>query len=121
MRWIFTVLAALGACGDHLPGSDAAVDGPADSGPEDRGRCDGCAITLTAAQQLPLDVVVDEVNAYWSNYLGGTIMKAPLAGGVAITLAEGQGGPIGVIADETTVYWTSNSDGTVMKVPKGGG
>jgi hypothetical protein len=77
---------------------------------------------LASGQAQPARIVVDGINAYWTNQgatNNGQIMKTPIAGGGVITpLATGQGSPIGIAADATCLYWVNSSSGEVMALAK---
>jgi hypothetical protein len=83
----------------------------------------GGPVTMLASSDAgsgPQGVAVDTQNVYWTTFVGGTVERAPLAGGgQSLTLAAMQSYPEGIALDSANVYWATS--GTVMKVPIGGG
>jgi hypothetical protein len=65
------------------------------------------------------DIVIDDTNIYWSDYLKGTIQKMALSGGTPVTMALGLNQPSDLLLDGTTIYVTTN-DG-IKKLPTTGG
>jgi hypothetical protein len=96
-----------------------------------------CAAAPVAAsgQDAPQGITVDTVNVYWTNagtaagnYLDGTVMKMPLAGGTPTAIATGQALPTGIATDGVNVYWAdlgtaanNYADGSIVMVPIAGG
>ena len=78
----------------------------------------GTVTTLAASQPGANCVAVDATTLYWTNYDGGSVMKAPKGGGSATLIAFNQDVPDGITVDGTSVYWTNYEGGTVMKAPK---
>jgi hypothetical protein len=76
---------------------------------------------IATGLQVPSDVAVDSVNAYFTDSMAGTVSSVPVAGGRVVTLATMQQQPMRVALDSTYVYWT-NGAGTssVMRVRKDG-
>ncbi len=54
-----------------------------------------------------LDVAVDDSNVYWTTYLGGDVLKVPMAGGKPTTLGSGFLESANITVDGTSVYWSS--------------
>ena len=81
-------------------------------------------VAVACSQLQPIALAVDSTNVYWVNE-GGSIVKAPLAGGPPITLASGQPNPQAIAIDSTNVYWVTNVTGVaqnaVLKMPLHGG
>jgi hypothetical protein len=71
----------------------------------------------------PLRVAVDGTYAYWSENLGGAIMRAPKDGSGSPSLVAAATQPQGLVVVGSTVYWVSNvsGDGTIYQAPAGGG
>jgi hypothetical protein len=84
------------------------------------GREAGAATTLATAAG-PSAVAVDSTSVYYTDYLGNSIVKLPLAGGTPTTLAAGLGNPFALAVDATSVYWVDSGDGKLMKVGIAGG
>jgi hypothetical protein len=62
---------------------------------------------------------------YWTNTIGGTVMKAADDGGLALTIALGQSFTryppygVGIAVDSDCVYWSDGGfDGHIMRVAK---
>lgn len=70
---------------------------------------------LTAGQDGPEGIAIDDEFVYWTNMLSGTVMKAPRAGGPAVAIAANQHQPWGIAVDERAVYWTNYESGRVMR------
>jgi len=79
---------------------------------------------LASGQDGPWGIATDGSYIYWTNDLGGTVMKSSFFANdsVPTVVASGQDHPRGIVADGTDVYWTNcNANGTVMKVHGVGG
>jgi hypothetical protein len=78
---------------------------------------------IATGQSDPEDIAVDSSYVYWVTSTGGTVMKAPKAGGATPTeLASGQATPKGVLVSSPYVYWSNYSNvGAVMRVLAAGG
>ena len=64
-------------------------------------------------------IAVDSTSAYWTNFIAGAVMKAPLAGGSAITLASARL-PWSIVVAASYVYVSQLNNG-VEQVPLQGG
>jgi hypothetical protein len=73
---------------------------------------------LATGQAQPVRIVIDDCFVYWSNSLGGAIMRAEKSGGTPqpVTPAT-QPGALAV--DKNRVYWVQN--GMLTSAPKAGG
>jgi hypothetical protein len=79
----------------------------------------GAPSVLASGQKGPQGVAVDSDWVYWTNSLGGTVMKARKSGSEPVLLAQGQTSPFDIALDTTWVFWTNNDkNGTVMRVAK---
>jgi hypothetical protein len=76
-------------------------------------------ITPNYPQNYPTGIVIDNSYVYWTNVVGGTVMRMPLGGQVApTTLASGQSSPGAMAIDGSNLYWSNQySPGTVMRAP----
>ncbi|CAN5452251.1 hypothetical protein BH09MYX1_BH09MYX1_57920 [soil metagenome] len=122
-----------GSCDGGL----ASCNGLCVSFKSDPKNCGGCGVdcgTHTCAlgvcqtyevisknQTAPRGIAVDGTNVYFTNDIGDTVMKVPVAGGPTVTFAAGQSGPYGIAVDASFVYWTNSQNGTLMKLAVGGG
>lgn len=104
-----------GSCG-HACATDAVCSGGQ------------CLDSLAPAQSNPFAIALDSANVYFANYLDGTVVSLPRAGGSPTTLAKGQDVPRGLAVDGQNVYWLNEgtaamhyADGAVMKAPLTGG
>jgi hypothetical protein len=75
-------------------------------------------VMLIDGQQGPAGVVVSGNELFWTNNVGGTVMKMPKLGGTPETIADNQWAPSGIAADATAVYWVNRDDGRVMAVAR---
>ncbi len=72
-------------------------------------------------------LAVDATNVYWTDYLAGTLMTVPLAGGMTTTIASGTGFATGVATDPSGIYFADEGPtsgpaaGTIVKLGRGGG
>jgi hypothetical protein len=83
----------------------------------------GTVKDLADASGKPLRLAVDAANVYWSENLGGAVMRAPKdgSGSPAVVVAATQ--PQGLVVVGNTVYWVSNADAdqSIHAVPASGG
>lgn len=73
------------------------------------------------SEEFPFAVTTDATNIYWTDGYGGTVRKAPKAGGTPVTLAPATGDPTSIAVDAGWVYWVSGKEGTVTRVAVSGG
>ncbi len=88
----------------------------------------GGAPTIFVPWTMAETIALDSTNAYWTNSMANTVMKAALDGGAPVTIASDQSWVHGLTIDATSVYWavpgtepTGYTDGWVMKAPIAGG
>ena len=91
----------------------------------------GDATIYGSAQDFPQYVAVDSENVYWTTYLGGTVVQAPLAGGTPFTVtttpptlpgqmgATGQLGIASIAVNSGRVYWAAPGSGWIASAPIG--
>lgn len=114
------MLALTAGCSSPESAGVGAIDGGTPDGAWSGGESGTAPIVIASGQNVADGIALDGTSIYWTTNLGGTVMKAPLAGGPAVTLASSQSQPTGVAVDATNIYW-ANGDGTVMKAPLQGG
>jgi sugar lactone lactonase YvrE len=73
---------------------------------------------LADGQLGPTSIRAYGSDLYWSNNLGGTIMRMPKVGGTPVPIAENQASPAGMAVDAVAVYWVNIDDGRVMAVAR---
>jgi hypothetical protein len=69
---------------------------------------------IADGQSGPIGIAQRGTYVYWTNNVGGTIMRALKIGGIPELLASGQQAPSGIAVDASVVYWANRDDGTVM-------
>ncbi len=79
------------------------------------------SLLIADGQGRPGGIATDESFVYWTNFEGGSLMKAPLSGGISTTLVTGQQGPQSLVVGAGQVYWTDFDDGTVRGMSLSGG
>jgi hypothetical protein len=81
----------------------------------------GANPTTLASGSGASGLVVDATDVYWTNYSGGSVMKASTGatGGAGITLQTIGNMPTGIAGDALNVYVSDGNQ--VLKVPKSGG
>jgi hypothetical protein len=86
-------------------------------------RAGGAAKDLAPATDKPLRVALDATYAYWSDAVGGAIMRAPKDGSGAPALLTAAAQPQGLAVVGSTVYWVSSNTGDafIRQVPASGG
>ena len=77
----------------------------------------GVATTLAQRPGPPSHIAVDDTSVYWTEQMGGAVMRVPLGGGTPAVVANSTL-PWNLAVDATSVYWMGNG---VMKAAKGGG
>jgi hypothetical protein len=75
-------------------------------------------VVLADQQSGPLGVAAFGLHVYWTNNVGGTVMRVLKTGGPPETIATGQGAPAGIVADSKAIYWVNRDDGTLMAVAR---
>ena len=84
-------------------------------------------LRMARANMVEPEVVVDGLEGpgplvafgadlYWTDSVGGTVMRVPKIGGTPQVLAAGQGAPTGIAVTPDVVYWVNRDDGRVMGV-----
>lgn len=73
---------------------------------------DSAIEVLVGGEDGPAQIAVDDTTVYWTNPIGNSVRKCPLAGGAAETIAAQQSGPMGIAVDARNVYWTIGIDET---------
>ena len=74
----------------------------------------------------PNGIAVDAQNVYWTNQVGGQIMRCAIRGcdGQPTMLASGQSYPSAIAVDGTSIYWANGGltgkDGQIMKCARDG-
>jgi hypothetical protein len=84
----------------------------------------GAPLDLVGMQAMLDDVGIDDASVFWiAGGIGGSIEKAPKAGGAAPTvLATATADqPLGLYVAGGNVYWVDSLDAGVLTVPAGGG
>lgn len=81
---------------------------------------DGSGMTTFATgQNGPTFIALDEMRAFWTSHLGGTIQSAPKAGGAVETIVAGELGPYRLALGPEHVYWSGLGSG-LRAAPKTG-
>lgn len=73
---------------------------------------------LAEGQLGPTAIRAHGSDLFWTNNLGGTIMRMPKVGGTPQSIAEAQNAPAGIAVDAAAVYWVNRDDGRVMAVAR---
>ncbi len=91
------------------------------------GGCGNSPSTFASGQAVPVSIVSDSKNVYWTNggvgsTHAGTVMTCPVSGcAQPTTLASGQSVPWWLAIDANSVYWANtNVDGSISKCPLSG-
>lgn len=143
--WSLLPCAAIACAGQQVQQTgDAGAGTPSgsSSGGSSSGSSSGASIfdsgdsgpVVLASGQTAVRLAVNATDLYWTNegktetapdggvtYLGGQVMRLPLAGGSPVTLITNQDHPLGIALDGINVYWTNSGIGTVMDIPLAGG
>lgn len=75
-------------------------------------------VVLADGQAGPTMVAQFGTHVYWTNNVGGTVMRVPKTGGLVEELASGQQAPAGLAVDTTAIYWVNRDDGMVMALAR---
>jgi hypothetical protein len=78
----------------------------------------GAPRVLVGGEELPLDIIVDDLYVYWIGDAGASLKRAPRHGGVSSTIAKG---PIRrLVGSRDAIYWvrTGSPDHSVMRYRK---
>jgi len=81
----------------------------------------GAGFATLATSSGAFAVALDSTYVYWTDYFnkpGGSIQRAPIAGGPAFTLASGLDSPVDLAVDGSCVYFIESNGAAVMKVGK---
>ncbi len=80
---------------------------------------------IASGQDGPGGLLLTNAGVYWTNALGGQVMRAPSGGGAPEVVASGLPRPTQLMTDDVRVYWINEGldggDGSVMAVPLAGG
>ena len=80
---------------------------------------------IASGQDGPGSLLLTDAGVYWTNYLGGQVMRAPVDGGMPEVVASGMLHPRQLTTDDARVFWinegTDGGDGSVMAAPVAGG
>jgi hypothetical protein len=83
----------------------------------------GGPVTVASRQDHPDAISLDATDVFWTS--GGTLMKAPIAGGTPTTFISAPGAYGRLVVSGGNAYYCQYEEdadvGTVMKVPTGGG
>jgi hypothetical protein len=91
--------------GDGTVNSAAAVDTPT-------------IVHLATGQAGLSDLVIDDLYLYWSNRLGGAVMRVAKSGGTPSVVSAATE-PLLVAVDDAYLYWNDSTG--IWRAPKGGG
>jgi hypothetical protein len=80
----------------------------------------GPVITIATGQGKPLRLSLDATYVYWTNNLGGAVMRAPKDGSAPPSIVSTAMLPQGIVVSGSYVYFT-NGDGTIQRAPASGG
>src|SRR5262249_16908882 len=64
-------------------------------------------VVVASGQDGPMGIAVDSNNVYWTNQMGGQVMRAPLSGSGYVAIAFGQGHPTDIAIDASNAYFTN--------------
>jgi len=75
-------------------------------------------VVLADDQLGPAGVAVSGNDLFWTNNVGGTVMRMPKLGGTPVEIAGDQSAPSGIATDADAVYWVNRDDGRVMALAR---
>jgi len=81
----------------------------------------GSAVSLAVGQSNATGIVLDDQHVFWSNYDGGTVMRADLNGAHPTTVASAQRHPYSMAQDALAIYWVNNQATLACSSPPCGG
>jgi hypothetical protein len=81
----------------------------------------GGAVALAQGQAKPWGLAVDDTYVYFSDMLGGAVMRTPKGAPGTPQVVSAASSPTDVGLDATSVYWIDQTSNNVWKAPKSGG
>lgn len=75
-------------------------------------------VVLADDQAGPSAITAFGDELFWTNNVGGSVMRMKKVNGTPTQIADGQGAPAGITVDADRIYWVNRDDGRVMAVAR---